>query len=196
MEEKIYYGALQAESLAEALLAEFNHADWQAQTIRGQEEIAVQIARRPQVRSGGATALTVRLRQLSNGVMVQIGQQAWLDLAASMGVTLLSVLKNPWNLLHRLDDLAQDLESLQLRDRVWQVIEASAQLAEASHTLAETLDKVVCEYCGTPNDDQESHCLACGAPLQLNAPLTCPYCGFLVPAAEALCPNCHQLARQ
>ncbi len=196
MDEKIYYGEqLKAETLADALLAEFDHAGWKAQKIRQKEEIAVQIARRPQVRRGGATALTVRLRQLPNGVMVQIGQQVWLDLAASMGVTILSVLRNPWNLLHRLDDLAQDLESLQLRDRVWQVIESTAQMVGASHNLAETLSNVICAYCGTPNEEEASHCLACGAPLQLNLPQTCPHCGFLVPAAEALCPNCHRLAR-
>ncbi len=195
MNEKIFYGDLQAETLATALLTEFDRADWQAQKIAASGQIAVQIARRQRPTSGGFTAITVRLRQLPNGVMVQIGQQEWFNLAASMGATLLSVLRNPWNILQRLDDLTEDIESLQLQDRIWQVIEETARLANASHQLTEALERVMCAYCGTPNAQEASHCLACGAPLQMDIPLTCPHCGFPIPENEAICPNCHQLAR-
>jgi hypothetical protein len=196
MDEKIFYGEIQIEDIANALLAEFNQPPWQAQRYGNNgRRIAVQIASRPNLQRGGTTALTLHLQQLPNGIIVQMGQQAWLNLAASVGTTILAALRNPWYLLSRLDDLAQDFESLQLRDHVWQVIESVCHTAGASHQISETIKQQRCEYCLTPNPAEESHCLACGAPLQIKTVATCPHCGFIVPEDEAICPNCHRLAR-
>jgi RNase P subunit RPR2 len=193
MDEKIFYGAIQIEDIANALLAEFNQAPWQAQRYgTDKHQTVIQIASRPNIQRGGATALTVHLRQLSNGVAVQMGQQAWLNLAASVGTTILAALRNPWYLLSRLDDLAQDIESIQLSERVWQVIESVAQVTKASHQIDATLQQQICEYCLTPNAPQEAHCVACGAPLPLKQVTTCPQCGFPLPKGETICPNCHQ----
>ncbi len=192
MEEKIYHGGVQAADVANALYAEFNRPPWKVQKLAHGNKIAVQIATRPQARSGGQTALTVTLQQLSNGIMVQMGQQAWVGLAASLGKTAFAALMNPWNLLSRLDDLAQDIESMQLSERVWQVVDEACQLTNASHTLEETLDKTLCEYCGTANDLEASHCIACGAPLGIQAPQTCPHCGFPVPPENTICPHCQK----
>ena len=52
-----------------------------------------------------------------------MGQQAWLGIAASLGTTAISVLRNPWNLVNRLDDLAQDIENLQMSDDIWKILE-------------------------------------------------------------------------
>lgn len=196
MDEKIFYGEIQIEDIANALLAEFNQPPWQAQRYGDDgRRIAVQIASRPNLQSGGATALTLHLQKLSNGVMVQMGQQAWLNLAASVGTTILVALRNPWHLLSRLDDLAQDFESLQLRDHVWEVIESVCNSAGASHKIDAAIKQQRCEYCLTPNPTETSHCLACGAPLQIKTVTTCPHCGFIVQKNEVMCPNCHQMAR-
>ncbi len=48
--------------------------------------------------------------------MVELGQQAWLGVAASLGQTAFSVFRNPFSLIGRLDDLAQDIESMQLSE--------------------------------------------------------------------------------
>ena len=122
--------------------------------------------------------------------MAEIGQQAWFGVAASLGTTALSALRNPFALLGRLDDLAQDIENLTLSDRVWQVIASSAQARGASKKLSERLRRMECEYCGTANPVGEPSCIACGAPLGKVQPGTCPNCGFVVKAGEKQCPNC------
>jgi hypothetical protein len=122
--------------------------------------------------------------------MVQLGSQAWLGVAASLGVSALATLRNPLSLLGRLDDIAQDLESLQLSDLVWQAVERISAGAGASMHLSERLRRVTCEYCGTANPVGEGACIACGAPLGTSQPGTCPNCGFLTARGESRCSNC------
>jgi hypothetical protein len=132
----------------------------------------------------------VTIQKVEDGIMVELGQQAWLGVAASMGVTALTALRNPFALLHRLDDLAQDIESLQISDRVWQVIGQSVNASGASRELSDRLSRLECDYCGTANPLGEPACIACGAPLGSAHPVTCLQCGFVVRQDETLCPNC------
>ena len=190
MEPRIYHGQLTPREIALALMAEFDLGDYRAQMVGEGEKIAVQIATHEYPTSGGKTALTISMQSVEDGVSVQIGKQAWLGVAASLGMTALSALRNPWLLLSRLDDLAQDIENLQLSDQVWRVIENTARAANASFELSERLRRLVCEYCLVPNPVGEANCLACGAPLGKVQPRTCSQCGFVVQSAEAVCPNC------
>jgi RNase P subunit RPR2 len=192
MEPRIYHGQITPQGIADYLLAEFNRSDYRAQQIGEDDKIAVQIATRDLPVSGGETALTVSLQKVEDGVSIQIGKQAWLGVAASLGMTALTALRNPWLLLSRLDDLAQDIENIQLGERVWDVIESAARAANASFELSERLRRMVCVYCDSANPVGESNCLACGAPLGQAQPRTCKNCGFIVRASEAQCPNCGQ----
>lgn len=190
MDQRIYHGALKPADLAKALLAEFSRVNLSAQAVGENNQMIVQIATRPSAAAGGQTALTVTLQGIPDGVLVQIGQQAWLGVAASLGWSALAALRNPLSLLGRLDDIAQDVENLQISDRVWQVIEQTARVAGASQQLSERLRRVQCEYCGTANQVGAGSCLACGAPLGGSQPGTCPNCGFVILRAEPRCPNC------
>ena len=105
-------------------------------------------------------------------------------------MTALQALRNLLSLIGRLDDLAQDIENLQLTEQVWQAIDEAAQAAGASFELSERLRRLVCEYCGTPNKLEEPACIACGAPLGVAQPRTCSHCGFIIKAGENTCPNC------
>jgi hypothetical protein len=154
------------------------------------DKLVVQIGTRPGAPSGGDTAVTVSIQKFEDGVIAEIGQQAWLGVAASLGTTALSALRNPFNLLGRLDDLAQDIENLQLSERVWQVIGKSALTQGATKNLSERLSRLECDYCGTANPVGEPSCIACGAPLGKSQPGTCSNCGFVVKPGEKLCPNC------
>ena len=59
--------------------------------------------------------------------MVQIGKQAWFSIAASLGTVCYFSSKKPTlNFLGRIDDIAQDIENLQLRDEIWGVIDSTA----------------------------------------------------------------------
>ena len=190
MEQRIFHGTLTPNDLAQALLARFNRGNLRAQQLGNDQQVVVQIATRLGASAGGHTATTITIQSVEDGVSVGIGKQAWLGVAASLGTTALAAIRNPFNLLGRLDDLAQDIENLQINQQVWETISDVARAAGAAYELSERLRRVVCEYCTTANPVGEPNCLACGAPLGLAQPDTCPRCGYVVNSNERICPNC------
>lgn len=192
MERRIFHGNIKPNDIAHALMAEFNRGNLHAQTIGQANKLAVQIATRTGSQSGGQTALTVSLQSVEDGVMVGIGEQAWMGVAASLGHTAIAALRNPLSLLSRLDDLAQDIENIQLKEKVWQTINRTVASLGASHELSERLSRITCDYCHTANPLGEGSCIACGAPLGNAHPTACPNCGFAVTSEEQICPNCRQ----
>jgi len=190
MEQRLYHGNLTPTDLGEALIARFNRGNLRAQRFGDDERVIVQIGSRPGTMSGGDTAISVILQRIEDGVAVRLGQQAWLGIAASLGTTALAALRSPFNLLGRLDDLAQDIQNLQINEQVWQAIEEVARSAGASQELSERLRRITCPYCLTANPVGEPSCIACGAPLGEVQPRTCPNCGFVVKTSESICPNC------
>ncbi|MCX7753808.1 MAG: zinc ribbon domain-containing protein [Anaerolineales bacterium] len=190
MEQRIFHGDLTTYDVANALIAHFHRGNLRAQAFGDDRSMKVQIATRQGASSGGQTAVTVQIQRVTDGVMVTVGQQAWMGVAASMGKTLFAALQNPWNLLDRLDDIAQDIENLQISETVWQVIGKLAQSRRASTQISERLQRAVCEYCGTANPVGEGSCIACGAPLGNVQPRTCAACGFVVLRGERSCPSC------
>jgi DNA-directed RNA polymerase subunit RPC12/RpoP len=190
MEQRVYHGELTPSYFARALIARFNQGNLRAQQIGSGKQVIVQIATRHGALSGGLTALSVSLQAIEGGVSAQVGKQAWLGIAASLGVTALQALRNPFSLVGRLDDLAQDFESLQLSELVWETVESAARAAGASFELSERLRRLVCTYCSTANPVGEPSCIACGAPLGRLQPMACQKCGFVLRAGERVCPNC------
>jgi hypothetical protein len=190
MERKIFHGSIAPAEIAQSLLGEFNQGNYRAQILGHGRRMLVQVGTRPDAASGGHTTLTVTLEKLEEGTMVELGQQAWLGVAASLGMSALSALRNPFTLLGRLDDIAQDLEHLQLSERIWQVINQAARAAGASAELSDRLKRITCEYCHAANPVGEASCIACGAPLGKAQPITCRACGFVILRQESKCPNC------
>ena len=190
MEQRIFHGEIAITDLARALIGEFNRGNMRAQAIGDARQIIVQIATRDRPASGGQTALSITLRPVVDGVSVEIGKQTWLGVAASLGQTAFYTLRNPWNLLGRIDDIAQDIENLQLSDAVWRVLEQTARSLGATQELSKRLQRVVCPYCFTANPVGEPSCIACGAPLGPAQPRTCSNCGFVLKSGEKTCPNC------
>ncbi|MBM3144453.1 MAG: zinc ribbon domain-containing protein [Chloroflexi bacterium] len=192
MKNKIFHGDIDPQIFARALIAEFNHGNLQASQTNTPEGLIVQIATRAYRQSGGQTGLTVSIGRVEDGVAIQTGDQSMFGVAASLGTTALAAIRNPLSLLGRLDDVAQDIESMQLEERVWDVVEKVAQAAGASLELSERLRRLVCAYCDTANPTGEPSCIACGAPLGDVQPTTCPNCGFVVRRSETVCPNCKE----
>ena len=190
MERRILHGNIKPLDIAQALLGEFNQGNFRAQTLGQKDRIVVQVSTRPDAMSGGQTAMTVTIQTLDDGIMIELGQQAWLGVAASLGVSALAMMKNPFSLLGRLDDIAQDIENLNIRERVWEVISKSARAAGASTELSENLRRTTCEYCHVANAVGAPSCVACGAPLGKAQPNSCKNCGFVVKAGVQVCPNC------
>jgi hypothetical protein len=193
MERRIYHGNVTPEDLARSLTGAFHRGNLRTQVFgNDSDKLVVQVATSSNVQSGGQTAITITLVKVEDGVMVELGEQSWLGVAASMGTTAFSALMNPWNLLGRLDDLAQDVENIQLPDKIWQVIASTIREAGASTQISERLQRLTCEYCGTANPVGEGNCIACGAPLGKVQPRTCPKCGFVILRGETICPSCEQ----
>lgn len=192
MDRRIFHGNIKPNDLAHALMAEFNRGNLHAQVVGSTAKMAVQIATRMGASSGGQTAMTINIESVEDGIMVDVGQQAWLGVAASLGQTAWTAFRNPFGLLSRLDDIAQDIENIQLSERVWQVIDRAVVGLGASHSLSERLQRVTCEFCGTANPLGEGCCISCGAPLGDAQPTTCSNCGFVVTAGETICPNCNR----
>ncbi len=190
MEERIFHGNLTPADLARALKSAFTQSNLFAQTAGSGDKMVVQISSRPMARSGGHTALTITIEKVTEGVHVQLGKQAWMGIAASLGQSAFAALRNPFSLLHRLDDIAQDLENLQLDDDVWEVITKAAHAAGASHEISEKLKRLSCEHCRTANLVGKASCVACGAPLGDVQPKTCTSCGYVLTEDENTCPNC------
>lgn len=192
MQTKYFHGEIDPKQLANTLLVNFNRGNLRAQQFGDDRKIAVQIATRNQPTSGGQTALTVSIKKVEDGVAIQIGKQAWFGIAASLGKTALSAWRNPWNLLSRLDDVAQDLEYLQLTEQVWEIIQSEMRANKASFELSDRLRRLVCSYCQVANNVGEPSCIACGAPLGPSQPRPCKNCGFVNNTYDALCSNCNK----
>lgn len=193
MEQRVLHGDLTPHDIAQALIARFNRGNLRAQQIGDEEQVIVQIATRQGASSGGQTATTVTLQAVEDGVSIGLGKQEWFGVAASLGATALAAMRNPFSLLGRLDDLAQDIENLQINQLVWETITHAAQMKGATYELSERLRRVLCEYCLAANPVGEPNCIACGAPLGLAQPKTCPRCGFVIKAGEGVCPNCRRV---
>ncbi|MDO8971934.1 MAG: hypothetical protein Q7U74_14665, partial [Saprospiraceae bacterium] len=144
MEQRIFHGKLTPADLSQSIIAHFNRGNLRVQQIGSGEKIAVQIATAQSPMSGGQTAMSVTLQQVADGVAVQIGKQAWMGVAASLGFSAISALINPWSLLDRLDDIAQDVESLKLTEEVWKTIETTAQALGSGFELSDRLRRSVC----------------------------------------------------
>jgi RNase P subunit RPR2 len=190
MDERIYHGSLTPDTIARALTAQYNRGNLQTQTYGRDNHLVVQIATRQLRQSGGQTALTVNIEQVADGVMVKVGEQDWLGVAASLGWSAIATFLKPLNILGRLDDIAQDVFSLQMKEQVWRVIDSAARSTGASQELSRRLKRMVCEYCNTANPVGQPRCIACGAPMGDSQPTTCSNCGFIVTRAEQYCPKC------
>jgi hypothetical protein len=192
LEQKTFYGKIGVEDFARALVAEFDQGNLISRVIGRGDQRIVQIASPAEVSSGGRTAISVHLTKVEDGVHVHIGQQDWIGVATSMGFTALTALRRPSALISRLDDLAQDIASLQLSTRIWKTISDTAESLGAAHELSDRLRRLMCEYCLTANPVGAPHCVACGAPLGPNQPIACPSCGYLLDPEQSVCPECSE----
>jgi ribosomal protein L40E len=121
---------------------------------------------------------------------VTLGQQRWLDAAASLAITGLGALLNPLSLLGRIDDIARDVGKLTLPDQVWDAVEHYCESVGAKLGLAEKQLVVTCMYCGVGNPVGAGKCSACGGSLAGVQPVACPKCGFVMSKDARFCSRC------
>lgn len=190
MNQRVYHGSIAPDDLATALVGEFSRGHLRAQKIGDAQKMVVQISTPAHRASGGSTALSLTIQKHEDGVLVAIGEQEWLGVAASLGQTAISALMNPLNLLGRLDDLAADVDSMQLADKVWAAVERYAKTVGAAKEISERLTTTACPFCGTANAVGAGNCVQCGGPLGDAQPEACPKCGFVNAKEAKFCSNC------
>ena len=190
MDQRIFYGNLRPLDIANRLVSEFNQGNLRTQIVGKENNLSVQISTAQTSKSGGPTAVTINIRQVPDGVMIQVGEQQWFGMAASMGQSAIATLLNPANLLWRLDDIAQDVSNLQLPDRIWKTVESVVKQSGASSLLSDKLSRLTCDYCLTANEIGTSNCIACGAPLGDMHPISCTNCGWVNKKTDIVCSKC------
>lgn len=190
MNQRIYHGNIIISDFTNAILGHFQRGNYRVQQFGDKDKTVIQVATRSQSVSGGHTAISIIMQRIEDGVLIEVGQQAWLGIAASLGTTAIAILRNPWSLINRLDDLAQDIENLQMSDEIWKILEATSKSLGATQELSERLRRITCLYCDTANPVGEANCIACGAPLGSAQPGSCPICGYVLYRDERRCPNC------
>jgi hypothetical protein len=190
MTERTYHGEIKPTDLATALISTFNQGNLRCQQVGQGDKIMVQIATRDHAQSGGQGALSITIQGNPDGVTVGIGQQEWLGVAASLGQSALVTLMNPWNIINRLDDIAQDINTLTLEQQAWDAIEKFSHTVRATKTLSARLSTLTCPYCETSNKVGAANCENCGAPLGGAQPVACPKCGNVMPPKSKFCASC------
>jgi ribosomal protein L40E len=190
MTQKIYHGNLTPDDLATALQGEFNRGDLRVARSGDVDKVAINISTPQSRAAGGNTSLAIIIQKHEDGILVNVGDQEWLGIAASFGKTALEALQNPWNLIGRLDDIAADVDSLNLPEKVWQAIDRFTKSKAASHQISERLRTTICQYCNAANPVGTAVCVQCGAPLGDVQPGTCAKCGMVNKKEARFCANC------
>jgi len=108
MTQRVFHGEITPGDLADALVGEFSNDEFNANQSGDGDKIVVQIFKPQWRQSGGNTSLGLSIQQHEDGVLVDMGDQEFLGVLASLGTTAFSVFQNPLNILGRLDDIAED----------------------------------------------------------------------------------------
>ncbi|MCA9793346.1 MAG: zinc ribbon domain-containing protein [Candidatus Eremiobacteraeota bacterium] len=190
MSTRTFHGNVTTADLAQHLEATFTKNGLIARSRGDQDGTTVQISSSQGRESGGQTSLAITLQAVEDGVLVKMGEQSWLGIAASLGETALSVAKNPWSLIGRLDDLAADFDAATLEKQAWKAIEGFMRSRAASTQISDRLRRVQCPYCDFANPAGAGECSACGAPLGTEQPQSCLKCGFVNDARAVQCGQC------
>jgi hypothetical protein len=188
--QRTYHGDITPDDMAAALLAEFSQGNLQARQIGDGRQVLVQIATRAGRHNGGHTGIAVALQPVEDGVNVTVGPQDMLGIAASLGQTALTTVFNPLNLIGRLGDLAQDVNALNLTDKIWATLEQFARATRSTKSISARLQSVTCPYCSAANRMGAAQCSGCGGPLGDVQPVACLKCGNVMPPKSHFCGNC------
>lgn len=186
MEQRTYHGKITPDELAQALAARFNSDDMSASVSGDEDKLLVSISSSGW--QGGKTALPVGISAVSGGVLVTVGQHDVLGVAADLVQTGLAALVNPMTVIGEIDDVARNVERLNLPRLVWETVDHYASSVGAGLTPDPVA--VICPYCGVQSPIGQPKCESCGASLATVQPITCSRCGKLLAADLKFCTRC------
>jgi hypothetical protein len=191
MERRTYRGPITASGLAQALVNRFNVGHLVARASGPDDHIIVQIAARDRNWGGRArAAITISIIEHEEAVEVSLGEHQWLGPAADLLEAGLKGWLRPMTLLGEIAEIADDVQTLQLPQQVWEAIDHYVESVGARLGLAEQDRMVACPFCGVGNPVGEGQCSACGASLAGAQPSECPNCGKLSLHSASFCSRC------
>lgn len=166
MDQRIYYGNIEPQALADYLTGVFNqppyysHHQTMAQKIVQGERIYVQIMHTSDWSGSGHRALGIHIDRFVGGVTVNMGASDWLDLNdTGLAGMLLGILFFPPLLLF---PLIQGLSQSTFSQDVWAAIDAYC--LQAAPRPGGAPRGFYCSYCGAFNHPQATSCHGCHAP--------------------------------
>lgn len=212
MEQRIYYGNIDPNTLANYLVGIFHQSSasphygpWSmAQKVKQGTQVYVQIMRAGNWSGSEHGTLSVQILKIAGGVNVSMGSSDWLDLdQAGLAGTLLGALFFPPLLLF---PMIHSLAHSSLSQDVWNAIDAYCLQAPARPAQRGAPQGFYCSYCGALNHPTATSCHACHAPFAVTPPqpepppqpapeeparagVVCPFCGARVADAK-FCGNC------
>jgi hypothetical protein len=191
MQRRTYRGPITARGLAQALVTRFTAGSLQAHASGPDDHVIVQIVALEREWSRSArSALTISIVQHEDAVEVSLGEHQWLGPAADIVQTGLRGWFRPMTLLGEIAEIADDVQTLQLPEQVWEAVDHYVESVGAKLGLAEDDRMVACPFCGVGNAVGEPQCSACGASLVEAQPKSCSSCGKLMPPSAAFCSRC------
>jgi hypothetical protein len=169
----------------------FNMGHLIAQSAGTDEQMIVQIAERERNWEDDVRpVLTITIVQHEEAVDVTMGQQQWLGPAADLLQAGVKGWLNPLSLISEISEIAEDIQTLQLPQQVWESIDQYARSAGARLGLAQEDRMVTCPFCGIGNPVGVGQCKSCGGSLASVQPKACPKCGQLSPYSAVFCNRC------
>src|SRR3990172_11441138 len=105
MTQKVFHGDITPDDIANALVGEFNSAEFNTSQAGDDDKIVVHIFKPQWRQSVGNTSLSVSIQKHEDGVLVDMGDQEFLGVIASLGSPAFSLFQNPLNIISRLDDV-------------------------------------------------------------------------------------------
>ncbi len=170
MDQRVYYGKIQPQALADYLVRVYHQPDFyypqrhtMAQKIVQGERIFVQIMHTSDWGIGGHRALGVSISPLAGGLRVEMGASDWLDVdEAGLAGMLLGALFFPPLLLF---PLLQGLSNSGFAHDVWHTIDGYCMQADAGQSnRPHGPQGFYCTYCGAFNHPGAPRCHSCHAP--------------------------------
>lgn len=203
MEQRIYQGSIDSNTLAQHLLDTWDQGETVAQVLEGDEGIIVQVGQRSSglFNDEPRNALTLALEPQREGLRVTLGEQQWYRDGGGQimvgGLIGFFPFFFTWPLGGGRD---QPVDS-QLTSQVWESVERYVQQRSgitgaatplpqqpSAATGATTrLSGIHCPSCGTENLPGAERCHECGTYLQAR---DCAQCGVSNPATANFCMRC------
>ena len=157
MAKKIFHGNFTPDDLAALLICISTVAILKCKRLAQEMRSRCKFGQKGRLNPAGKLRSALSFQAFDDGVIISSGEQQWMGIAASLGYSALAALRNPLSLLGRIDDIAQDIEYLNLEEEIWNVLTSNVKIKGSQYNFLIALRRIVCDYCDTANPVDAPH---------------------------------------